>query len=86
MAKQLALMGCLKQPRFLYKATFKHSDMEKVKLIQSYDDGITRTKKCPVFSGTEEIERLLYVEERFRSIAKQLTYDDGPSLFNNFEE
>eukprot|EP00957_Ditylum_brightwellii_P043255 3277935-Ditylum_brightwellii.AAC.1 len=60
--------------------------MEKVKLIQLYDDGTTRTKKCPVFSGTEEIEGLLYVEEIFRSVAKYLTCDDGPSLFNNFEE
>eukprot|EP00957_Ditylum_brightwellii_P052289 3965751-Ditylum_brightwellii.AAC.1 len=60
--------------------------MEKVKLIQSYDDGTTRTKKCSVFSGTEGIEGLLYVEERFRSVTKQLTYNDGPSLFNNFEE
>eukprot|EP00957_Ditylum_brightwellii_P055925 4237588-Ditylum_brightwellii.AAC.1 len=60
--------------------------MEKVKLIQSYDDGTTRTKKCSVFSGIEEIEGLLYVEKRFKSIEKQLTYDDGPSLFNNFEE
>eukprot|EP00957_Ditylum_brightwellii_P102158 7787635-Ditylum_brightwellii.AAC.2 len=30
--------------------------MEKVKLIQSYDDGTTKSKKCPIFSGTEGIE------------------------------
>eukprot|EP00957_Ditylum_brightwellii_P049850 3779185-Ditylum_brightwellii.AAC.1 len=60
--------------------------MEKVKLTQSYDDGATRTKKCPVFSRTEGNEGLFYVEERFRSVSKKLTYNDGPSLFDNFEE
>eukprot|EP00957_Ditylum_brightwellii_P077990 5928149-Ditylum_brightwellii.AAC.1 len=86
MAKQLTLMGCLKQPCFLYKPTLKHSDVEKVKLTQSYGDGTTRTKKCPVFSGTKGIEGLLYFEERFKSIAKQPTYNNVPSLFDRFEK
>eukprot|EP00957_Ditylum_brightwellii_P036190 2741733-Ditylum_brightwellii.AAC.1 len=63
MAKQLQNSGCLKQPCFLYKSTFKHSDVEKVQLVQQYDDGLTKTKKCPMFSGKEGIEGLLYVEE-----------------------
>eukprot|EP00957_Ditylum_brightwellii_P210081 15364546-Ditylum_brightwellii.AAC.1 len=59
----------LKQPCIKYEATFKHSDLERIKLSQSYNDGSTRTKKCPIFMGAEGIEGLLYVEERFRGIA-----------------
>jgi hypothetical protein len=69
-----------------YEAIFKHSDLERIKLTQSYDDGSTRTKKCPMFTGAEGIEGLLYVEERFRGIARQLNFDTGAELFNNFEE
>eukprot|EP00957_Ditylum_brightwellii_P124835 9515658-Ditylum_brightwellii.AAC.1 len=60
--------------------------MEKIKLFQNYDDGTTRNKKCPIFTGTGGIKGLLYVKERFREIAWQLKFDTGPELFNNFEE
>eukprot|EP00957_Ditylum_brightwellii_P167744 12769963-Ditylum_brightwellii.AAC.1 len=51
-----------------------------------YDNGTTKTKKCPVFTGAEGIEELLYVEERFRSVARQLEFTTGTKLFDNFEE
>eukprot|EP00957_Ditylum_brightwellii_P019401 1463699-Ditylum_brightwellii.AAC.1 len=76
----------LKQPCIEYESTFQHSKLEQVKLTQSYTDGTLMTKKCPIFTGEEGIERLLYVEERFRKIAKQLEFTTGPELFNNFEE
>eukprot|EP00957_Ditylum_brightwellii_P165140 12573348-Ditylum_brightwellii.AAC.1 len=60
--------------------------MEKIKLLQNYDDGTTCNKKCLIFTGTEGIERLLCVKERFRGIAWQLTFDTGLELFNKFEE
>eukprot|EP00957_Ditylum_brightwellii_P051843 3931665-Ditylum_brightwellii.AAC.1 len=76
----------LKQPCMKYEAIFKHSDIEKIKLFQNYDDGTTHNKKCLIFTDTEGIKGLLYIEERFRGIAWQLTFDTGPELFNNFEE
>eukprot|EP00957_Ditylum_brightwellii_P041616 3152164-Ditylum_brightwellii.AAC.1 len=53
----------LKQPCMLCQPMFKHSDMEKVKFIQYYDDNSTKTKNFPIFTGTEGIEGLRYVEE-----------------------
>eukprot|EP00957_Ditylum_brightwellii_P085015 6464032-Ditylum_brightwellii.AAC.1 len=67
----------LKQPCMTYEATFKHSNLERIKLTQSYNDGSTRSKKCPIFTGAKGIEGLLYVEERFRGIAQQLNFDTG---------
>ena len=68
-----------------YKAEFEHSDLEEVKLRQEYEDDTSRTKKARVFTGKYGIEALLFVEERFRKIARQLDYQDE-QLFDNFEE
>eukprot|EP00957_Ditylum_brightwellii_P073388 5577231-Ditylum_brightwellii.AAC.1 len=57
----------LKQPGIEYDSKFKHSDLDRVKLAQMCNNGTT--KKCPVFTGAEGIEGLLYVEEHFRSVA-----------------
>eukprot|EP00957_Ditylum_brightwellii_P023930 1804419-Ditylum_brightwellii.AAC.1 len=76
----------LKQPCILYETKVKHLDLKRVKLVQSYDDGTAKIKKCPVFLGTEGIEGLLYVEERFCSIAWQLHYTTGVEIFDNFKE
>ena len=76
----------LKKPCIEYKARFVASELEKVKLYQNYDDGSKKEKKCPIFSGKEGIEGLLYVEERFRKVAKQLNYDEGEELYSGFEE
>ena len=77
----------LKQPCLAYKATVKHSDFEKIKLKQVYDNGTTKEKKTPTFDGKlGGIEGLLYVEEAFRSTARQLDFDTGAELFDNFEE
>eukprot|EP00957_Ditylum_brightwellii_P114730 8748579-Ditylum_brightwellii.AAC.1 len=53
----------LKQPCIEYEMRFKHSDLERVNLSQQYNNRTTKTKKCPVFTGAEGIEGLLYVEE-----------------------
>ena len=45
-----------------------------------------RPKKCPVFTGDHGIEALLYVEDRFNSICRQLEIVDGEELFDNFTE
>eukprot|EP00957_Ditylum_brightwellii_P083657 6358831-Ditylum_brightwellii.AAC.1 len=62
----------LKQPCMKYEATFKHSDLERIKPAQSYNDGSTHTKKCLIFTGAEGI--------------KGLNVDTGAELFNNFED
>jgi len=79
------LRASMKAPCMEYKAKFKHSELEKVKLTQTYDDGSTKTKKAPIFTGIEGIEGLLYVEEHFRSIANTLQFEDT-ELFDNFAE
>jgi hypothetical protein len=68
-----------------YKSKFEHSELEKVKLTQEYDNGSKRQKQCPVYSGKHGIEALLFVEERFRKIAAQMEWTDH-ELFDNFEE
>eukprot|EP00957_Ditylum_brightwellii_P022691 1711237-Ditylum_brightwellii.AAC.1 len=40
---------------------------------------------CAFFTGEEGIEGLLFVEERFRKIARQFNYTDGKEFFDNFE-
>jgi hypothetical protein len=68
-----------------YETEFEHSDLEKVKLSQQFDDRTKRVKNCPVFSGKYGLESLLYVEDRFRKVATQLTWTDE-ELFIGFEE
>eukprot|EP00957_Ditylum_brightwellii_P148145 11279358-Ditylum_brightwellii.AAC.1 len=67
----------LKQPCMLYQAKFTHTVMDKVKITQHYDDNSTKMKKCPIFTGVEGIEGLLYVEEWHRSLACQLQFTIG---------
>ena len=76
----------LKKPCIQYKLKFIALELEKVKLRQSYDDGTSAEKKCPIFSGKEGIEGLLYVEEKFLEIARHLNYDTGVELYDRFEE
>ena len=64
----------------------EHSKLERLKLSQAYADGSTKTKKCPCFSGEHGIECLLYVENCFHNIARQLDFTTGVELFDNFEE
>eukprot|EP00957_Ditylum_brightwellii_P110160 8402454-Ditylum_brightwellii.AAC.1 len=86
MARQLHHTGCLKQLCFLYESMFKHSELEKVRLVQQYNDGTTKTKKCPMFGGKEGIKGLLYVKEQFCSVACQLDFTTDVELFNSFKE
>ena len=79
------LRTTLKQPCMQYKPTFEHEKLEKVALIQVYD-GMTKKKKCPTFTGEFGIESLLYVEDRYRAVSRQLDYTTGAELFDNFEE
>ena len=83
---QITASILIKQPCIKYKSIFQHHDLEKVTLTQRYADGATVKKKCPVFTGKKGIEGLLYVEEKFRKIARQLNYDDGEELFDNWND
>ena len=42
---------------------------------------MTKKKNCPTFTGEHGIESLLYVEERFRAVSRQLEYNTGEELF-----
>eukprot|EP00957_Ditylum_brightwellii_P057646 4371020-Ditylum_brightwellii.AAC.1 len=81
----MAYLASLKEPCMKYEPTFKHSDLETIKIKQEYDDGSSKTKTCPVFTGEEGIEGLLFMEERFRKIAHQLGYNTGAEFFDNFK-
>ena len=76
----------VREPCIEYASKFKHSKLEKVELLQTWDDGTKTKKKCPVFTGEYGIETLLYVEDRFNSICRQLEILDGEELFDNFTE
>ena len=47
---------------------------------------LQRQKSVLVFQENTGVEALLCVEERFRAIARQLSFTDGLELFDNFEE
>ena len=83
---RMSTLLALKKPCFEYKSSFKTSKFEKVKLKQNFDDGTSKTKECPVFTGEFGIESLLYIEEKFRKIASQLKFDTGIELFDAFSE
>ena len=68
-----------------YKPTFEHEKLEKVTLIQVYDD-MTKKKNCPIFTGEFGIESLLYVEDHYHAVSRELEYTTGEELFDNSEE
>eukprot|EP00957_Ditylum_brightwellii_P045987 3488419-Ditylum_brightwellii.AAC.1 len=82
----MATSSNLKQPCFSYKTKFIHSEMECVKLEMNYDDGTKQMRKCQRFSGKKGIEGLLFVEDRFQSVATQLNFDQGAEFFDNWLE
>ena len=45
-----------------------------------------KTKSCPIFDGTGDIEGLPYQRERFRKAARQLQFFTEPELYNSFGE
>eukprot|EP00957_Ditylum_brightwellii_P107265 8184708-Ditylum_brightwellii.AAC.1 len=77
----MAYSASLKEPCMKYEPTFKHSDLETVKVRQEFDDGSSKTKTCPVFTGKEGIEEILFVEEPFQRIACQFGYNTGARFF-----
>ena len=77
---------CARPPCIEYNLKVEHSKLEKIELIQTWDDGTKSKKKCPVFTGEHGIEALLYVDDRFNSICRQLEVTDGEELFDNFAE
>ena len=60
--------------------------MVKVQLSQTWDDGTTKKKRCPVFTGERRIEALLYVKDQFNSFCRQLEFTTGEEFFDVFEE
>lgn len=68
-----------------YQTEFKPEELERVKLTQTYNDGTTRTKKCPVFSGKYGIESLLYVSNRFTKISEMLEFNTGEEKFEHWD-
>ena len=83
----------LQKPCMEYKPIFVQSEMEKVKLKNTVLEGaarnaerITREKKCPIFTGKEGIEGLLYVERRFEKAATYIGWTTGIQKYSGFEE
>ena len=76
-------MSVFKHAPIDYSSDFDKSKLEKVKLIQRYDDDTTRKKEVPIFDGYGGIEALLYVEEQFRKAAGTLDFDTGRELFEH---
>eukprot|EP00957_Ditylum_brightwellii_P093210 7097579-Ditylum_brightwellii.AAC.1 len=82
----MAYLASLKELCMKYKPTFKHSDLETIKLKQEYVNGSNKTKTCPMFTGEEGIEGLLFVEEQFQKIAHELGYNTGAEIFDSFKD
>jgi hypothetical protein len=81
LARPVLHLACMR-----YKPSFKQSNMEVVKLSQSWVDRSSTTVKMPLFKRIEEIEGLLFVKELFDRAARRLEHDTGDRLFDNFEQ
>eukprot|EP00957_Ditylum_brightwellii_P082072 6240998-Ditylum_brightwellii.AAC.1 len=82
----MAYLASLKEPCMKYKPRLLHSDLETIKIKQEYNDGSSKTKMCPLFTGEGGIEGLLFVEERFQKIACQLSCNTGAEFFDNLKD
>eukprot|EP00957_Ditylum_brightwellii_P166924 12705899-Ditylum_brightwellii.AAC.1 len=82
----MAMSSNLKQPCFSYKTKFTHLEIECMKLEMNYDDGTKKMRKCQRLLGKEGIEGLLFVEDRFQSVATQLNFNQGAEFFDNWLE
>ena len=80
------IRASLHKPCIKYKRAFKPSEMETVKLKQTYEGGSTSTRRNPIFSGSEGVEGLLFVKERFDQTCTALEFSTGEELFDNFEQ
>jgi hypothetical protein len=69
-----------------YKPVFKQSEMELVKLTQSWENRTSTSMKTPMLQGSEEIEGLLFAKERFDRVCRRLEFTTGHELFDNFEQ
>ena len=69
----------------VYEEKLNRKEIEEIKLYEVIDD-VKKTKTVPMFDGSTDIEGLLYTEERYRKVARQLQFFTGPELYDNFEE
>ena len=69
-----------------YKRKFRPNNMLEVKLKQTFDDGMTKTRVCCIFSGVEGVEGLFHTKDRFNLVVKALQFTQGDELFDNFEQ
>ena len=69
---------------FLYKMTFKPSELEKQELIEYIDDRKFK-KKVPIFDGEKGVEALLLTQEMFLKACEPLQFN-GEERFEKFEE
>jgi hypothetical protein len=67
-----------------YKSTFKISELEKVKLEQSFDDGSKVKTEVPLFTGQQGLEGLVYIVDRFKDACKILDWTEGNEMFEGF--
>ena len=74
------------KPCIEYKKAYKTSEMETVTLRNRMADGRDVKRRCLVFSGSEGVEGLIQTKTRFNNVAHALQLEDGPELFDNFEQ
>jgi hypothetical protein len=68
----------------MYKSNFKISELEKVKLEQSFDDGTKVKVEVPLFTGQQGLEGLVYIVDRFKDACKTLDWVEGTEMFEGF--
>ena len=69
-----------------YKSTFKISELEKVKLEQSFEDGTKVKMEVPLFTGQQGLEGLVYIVDRFKDACKALDWVEGNEMFEGFSK
>ena len=68
-----------------YSSTFKHTDLQEVKLSQTFADDTVQKYIAHKYTGSEGIEVIIHCNTRFQRAATKLEWN-GPERFNHYDE
>ena len=68
-----------------YSSTFKHTDLQEIKLSQIFDDDTTLKYTAHKYTGSEGIEAIIHCNTRFQRAATKLRWN-GPEKFEHYDE
>ena len=68
-----------------YTSTFNHTELQEIKLSQTFDDNSIQKYMAHKYTGNEGIEAIIHCNTRFQRAASKLMWD-GPERFQHYDE